>query len=95
MENLEFKTLIIDQDQKICKIDDKEVSLSKKEYELLVFFLNNPNKVFSREELLALWDEQATTRAIDTMISRLRTKLGDYGKNIVTRVGFGYSFNKN
>lgn len=95
MENLEFKTLVIDQDQKICKINDEEISLSKKEYELLVFFLNNPNKVFSREELLALWNEQATTRAIDTMISRLRTKLGDYGKYIVTRVGFGYSFNKN
>lgn len=92
MENLEFKTLIIDQNQKICKINGEEISLTKKEYELLVFFLKNPNKVHSREELISLWNESASERSVDVMISRLRKKLGEYGKYIITRSGFGYIF---
>ena len=95
MNNLEYKGLIINQDQKLCTINGEEVSLTKKEYELLVFFLENPNKVHSREELTSLWNDTMGERSIDVMISRLRKKLGEYGQNIVTRSGFGYTFNKN
>lgn len=94
MNNLEYKDLIINQDNKLCTINKEEIALTKKEYELLVFFLENPNKVYSREELIALWSEPVSDRAIDVMISRLRRKLGEYGKCIVTRSGFGYTFKK-
>lgn len=94
MNNLEYKGLIINQDQKLCTIDGGEVSLTKKEYELLVFFLENSNKVYSREELTSLWSDTMGERSIDVMISRLRKKLGEYGKCIVTRAGFGYIFKK-
>lgn len=94
MNNLEYKDLVINQDNKLCTINGEEIALTKKEYELLVFFLENPDKVHSREELIALWNEPVSDRSIDVMISRLRKKLGSYGKCIVTRSGFGYSFKK-
>lgn len=94
MNKLEYKDLVINQDQKLCTINGEEVSLTKKEYELLVFFLENPNKVHSREDLTSLWSDTMGERSIDVMISRLRKKLGDYGKCIATRAGFGYIFNK-
>lgn len=96
MENIKYKTINIDQNQKLCYIDDKEVSLTKKEYELLVFFLLNPNYIHSRESLLEkLWDKKVTVRTIDTNIMRLRKKLGKYEANLYTRLGFGYGFNTN
>lgn len=94
MDNLEYKDLVINQDNKLCTLNKEEVSLTKKEYELLTFFLENPNKVHSREDLTSLWSDTMGDRSIDVMISRLRKKLGDYGKYIVTRSGFGYTFNK-
>lgn len=94
MENLEYKTLILDQNNKICYIDDNEVQLTKKEYELLRFFLLNPNFIHSREDLIEkLWDNPVTVRTIDTNVMRLRNKLGSYRDNLITRLGFGYGFN--
>lgn len=94
MNNLEYKDLVVNQDNKLCTINGIEAELTKKEYELLVFFLENSDKVHSREELIALWEDPVSDRSIDVMISRLRKKLGDYGKYIVTRSGFGYTFKK-
>ena len=91
---MKYKDLIIDKDQKLCIINEEEIPLTKKEYELLVFFLENPNKVHSREELTSLWNDSASKRSIDVMISRLRKKLGEYGHYIITRPGFGYIFKK-
>jgi len=96
MEPLKFKQLIVDRDNKLCSINGEAIALSKKEYELLVFLMTHPNYVHSRESLLKeLWDNSVSLRTIDTTISRLRRKLQEYSAYIVTRQGFGYSFNNN
>lgn len=90
---IEYNTLKINEDEKLCYIDNKPINLTKSEYHVLVFLLTNRNKIFSREELIkAAWTEPVTARAVDTAMSRLRKKLGDYSKHIVSRIGFGYGF---
>ena len=64
-------------------------------YELLQFFLENRGVIFSRDELLKrVWsdDVYVIDRVIDVHINRLRRKLGPYGRQIVTRSGYGYGF---
>lgn len=93
MENITYKTLVVNQDNKMCYIDGNEVALTKKEYEILVFLLSNPNYIHTRESLIKkLWNKDVSLRTVDTNIMRLRKKLDQYGANISTRVGFGYGF---
>ena len=90
-----YKGLRIDLNQKICYMDGEEVSFTRTEFDLLLFFLRHPNRIYSREEIISqVWgdDVVVTNRTIDTNITRLRRKLGDYGNNITTRTGFGYGF---
>lgn len=95
MNRIEFETLIVDLDKKECSLDGKEVSLTKTEYNLLVFLLNNKNKVYTRREIMQnVWDTEVSLRAVDTTVSRLRKKIGQVGKHIVTKLGFGYGFNE-
>lgn len=90
---IEFNTLKVNEDEKLCYIDNESIKLTKTEYLLTIFLLKNRNKIFSREELIeGAWSEPVATRAVDTAISRLRGKLGVYGKHIITRPGFGYGF---
>ena len=96
MDNITFKTLTINQDNKICIIDNEEITLTKREYQLLVFLLENPNYIHSREDIInKVWEKPVTVRTVDSNITKLRQKLGKYGKNIYTRLGFGYGFNTN
>ena len=93
---IQFKTLIVNTDEKLCYIDKLALKLTKSEYNVLNFLLEHRNKIFSREELIgAAWTEPVTVRAVDTAMSRLRKKLGEYGKHIITRLGFGYGFKEN
>lgn len=93
MELLKCEDLVIDQDNKLCSISGEEITLTKKEYELLVFLVLHPNFIHSREELInQVWNKEVTDRTVDTNIMRLRHKLGKYGENIYTRVGWGYGF---
>ena len=90
-----FHGLRIDLNQKICYIDGVEVALTRTEFDLLLFFLRHPNRIYSREEIITqVWGDDVivTNRTIDTNITRLRRKLGEYGNNIITRQGFGYGF---
>lgn len=90
-----YKDIRIDQNGKICFIEEKEVPLTRTEFDLLVFFLTHRNRIYSREQIIReVWapDVVVSNRAIDTNLTRLRKKLGDYGNNIVTRLGFGYGF---
>ncbi len=67
----------------------------EKEFEILKLLLENKGNVFSREEILSrIWKDEVYVldRTIDVNITRLRKKIGPYGKNIVTRLGFGYCF---
>lgn len=78
-------------------VDGQEISLTYKEYELLYFFMKNPEQVFSREQLLGrIWgyDFEGNTRTIDTHIKTLRQKLGSEGKNIVTLIRSGYKMER-
>lgn len=76
-------------------LDGKEITLTYKEYELLHFFMSNPDQIFSREQLLnRIWgyDFEGTTRTVDTHIKTLRQKLGDEGRHIITLIRSGYKF---
>lgn len=76
-------------------LDGTEIALTHKEYELLYFFMSNPEQIFSREQLLnRIWgyDFEGNTRTVDTHIKTLRQKLGSEGKSIVTLIRSGYKF---
>ena len=94
-EVLEYKGLTLNIPQKKVSIDGTEVPLTKKEFEILMLFLQNKGRVFSREDILAkVWNDEVYVldRTIDVNITRLRKKIGIYGKCIVTRLGYGYCF---
>ena len=94
-EQLIYKTLVLDITQKKVSIDGEEAPLTKKEFEILLLLLQNKGRVFSREDILnKVWSDEVYVldRTIDVNITRLRKKIGDYGKRIVTRLGYGYCF---
>lgn len=94
-EELSYKGLTLNITQKKVNIDGKEVLLTKKEFEILMLLLQNKGRVYSREDILSkVWKEEVYVldRTIDVNITRLRKKVGEYGKNIVTRLGYGYCF---
>ena len=86
--------ITINEEEKLCYIDDKPINLTKNEYNTILFLMNNPNKTFSRQELIEnIWkDNSISERAVDVTITRLRKKLGDDGKQIYTRTGWGYGY---
>ncbi len=93
---LQYDTLTIDLDRKRVCIGENEVSLTKKEFEILTLLLTNIGHVFSREEILdRIWEDDVLVldRTVDVNITRLRKKIGEYGKLIITRQGYGYCFN--
>ncbi len=92
-----FKHLDFELDLKghILKIEGEEVKLTPKEYELLVYFIQNEHIALSREQLLnKIWgyDFYGDDRTIDTHIKMLRNNLGKYRDWIVTVRGMGYRF---
>lgn len=92
---LSYQGLIIDRNMKSCEVDGVNVPLTKKEFDILELFLSSPEIIFSREEILdKVWEEDVLVidRTIDVNINRLRKKLGEFGKNIITKSGYGYGF---
>jgi len=92
---LEYDNLRMNLGNKKVTIGNKEIQFTKKEFEILKLFLENMNRVFTRDEILTrVWTDEVIVldRTIDVNITRLRKKIGDYGKNIVTRLGYGYCF---
>ena len=84
-------------DNKSVTVDNENVPFNKKEFELLLVLMQNPNKVLSREDLLKMvWSDDVCVvpRTVDVNITRIRKKIGKYGARIVARQGFGYSFTK-
>ena len=78
-----------------CKVDGKAVRLPKKEFEILALFLENKGRIFTREELMQkIWPDNVVVsdRSIDVHITRLRNKISPYGKNIISRSGYGYGW---
>ena len=80
---------------KTCTVNGTEVKMPRKEFEILMMLLRNRGRVFSREEILKrIWPEEVVVldRVVDVNITRLRSKLGEYGRHIVTKPGYGYGF---
>lgn len=87
--------IIIDKAAHIVKIDGQEIDLSFKEFELLIYFVDNKGLALSREKILNnVWnyDYFGDARTIDTHVKKLRKKLGDKGDYIKTIWGMGYKF---
>lgn len=85
--------LVIDRTSYTLQINGKEIALPKKEFELLYFLAQHPNKVFDREELLQnIWgsDVYVLARTVDVHIRKVREKIGD--EFIKTVKGVGYKF---
>ena len=94
---IHYETIGLNLDSKTATLDGVDLSLTKLEFELLSLLLQNIGKVFSREELLSrCWphDVYVLDRTVDVNITRLRKKIGRYGKQVKTRIGYGYCFEK-
>ncbi len=92
-KKLILNNLVIDKERYLVTKDGKEISLPKKEFELLSLFCANPNKVFTREEIFAkVWGDDVIVgdRTIDVHIRKIREKLNS--KDIKTVKGVGYKF---
>lgn len=92
---LSYQTLQVHVQTKRCYVAGEEILLTRKEFDILSFLLAHVGKIFSREELLSsIWPDDVIVvdRTIDVNITRLRKKIAPYGKNIVTRIGYGYGF---
>lgn len=98
INTFKYKSLQINYETKKVLVDNKEVQLTRKEYMILAFLTQSPQRFFTREQILSqVWDEDAYVieRSVDVHIARLRKKLGIIGENIINRTGFGYSFDNN
>ncbi len=97
-DNLEkrYKDLEINPENFSVKIKGKTIPLTVKEFQLLNFLFSNPNKVKTREQILEkIWSEKqydVYDRTVDVHITKLRNKLGEYGKHIKTVHGIGYKW---
>ncbi len=90
-----LKDIRINPESRQFFVQDKEVILTPKEFDLLLLLIDNPNKVFSREQLLNnIWgyDFYGDMRTVDTHIKQLREKLGKSRNYIKTIWGTGYKF---
>ena len=94
---ISYEGITLDLNAKRATLDGEHLSLTKLEYEILSLLLQHPGKVFSREDLLTYcWPQDVLVldRTVDVNITRLRKKIGRYGQQIKTRVGYGYCFEK-
>ena len=94
-EMIDVGGIVINKAAHIVKINDEEIELSFKEFELLTYFVDNKGIALSREKILNnVWnyDYFGDARTIDTHVKKLRAKMGDKGKYITTVWGMGYKF---
>ena len=94
-ENLVMEDLIINRQNYSIAIKDTNFTMPKKEFDLLFFFVSNPNKVYTRDEILInVWGRgiHVTKRTVDVHIRKIREKIGD--DYIRTIKGVGYLFSK-
>ena len=96
-EITEYGGIEIDKEGRTVKVDGKVIELSLREYELLVYLVENENIALSRDKILNnVWnyDYYGDSRTIDSHIKKLRHKLGKRGKYIKTMRGLGYKFER-
>ena len=88
-----FGDLSINTSTKNVTLKGQPVLLTKKEFEILSIMAKSPNRIFSREDILGrVWEDDGYVleRTVDVHITRLRKKLGEFGKHIANRSGYGY-----
>lgn len=88
-----FQDIDVDLETQKAYLKDQELELTRREFELLAYFVQNPKKVLSREKILQdVWQlgYLGESRTIDAHVRRVRNKLGDSGNLIETLVGVGY-----
>ena len=93
---LEKGTIRIDRNRKSVYINDSESVLAPKEYDILLFLMENEGRIYSREQLLLrFWgyDFEGNERVVDNHIRKLRKALGNYAYLIRTYIKYGWSFN--
>lgn len=91
--NIRHLGIVVYPDSRLCRVNGKEVRLTRLEFDLLLEFLRNPQRVLTRGGLIdALWngDSSRGARAVDRHICALRVKLGRCGDLLETLVGIGY-----
>ena len=91
----EFDTLSINLDSRKVVLDEKNVSMTPKEFDLLSFLIQHQDKVYTREQLLdKIWGYEfgGDYRTVDTHIKMLRESMGSYRSLVVTVWGVGYKF---
>lgn len=87
--------LEVDVNSMSVTIDDEPINLTRKEFEIVALLLKHQGQYISRNEILdRIWSDDVivTERNVDVNIARLRKKIGDYGKYIVGKSGYGYAF---
>lgn len=92
---LKYKGVELNPDQYSLKVDNEEIKLTKTELNMLSLFMENPGKIFSRDNIINSvrgHDVFVVDRTIDVHIMNLRKKLGDYKNIITTFSGVGYGF---
>ena len=90
-----FEGIVVNKADMSLKVDGEAVVMTRKEIELLCYLLTHRGQILSREHLLKnVWDSNGFVleRTVDVHITHLRKKLGQYGKRIVTKSGYGYMF---
>ena len=91
----DYDGIEIDKEGRTVKVDGKQIELSLREYELLVYLVENENIALSRDKILNnVWnyDYYGDSRTIDSHVKKIRHKLGKKGKYIKTMRGIGYKF---
>lgn len=92
---IEFEKLVVNLDEHTVYVKNERVELTLKEYELLVYLLENINTALKRQSILErVWGniDSMNDRTLDTHVKSLRRKIGEYANNIVTIRGVGYRF---
>ena len=95
VDSYSYDKLVVNFLEHTIRIDDKEINVTPKEFEILKYFINNKRIAISREQLLnKIWgyDFYGDDRTVDTHIKMLRNNLGRYRDLIVTVRGIGYKF---
>lgn len=95
--SIHIGNMVLNFDKRSLKIQKQKVQLTKKEFEILALLIKSDGKIISREEIFdRVWNDSTivTDRTIDVHITRIRKKIGKYGKYLKSKPGYGYAFDK-
>lgn len=95
MQDIELGGISVKYRERSVMIDGEKAVLTPKEFDLFYYLLQNKNLVLTRSQILSTvwdWDYFGDDRTVDTHIKCLRSKIGKYGKNIITIRKVGYKF---